>query len=103
MRTKIIASAAMLASAITMAAIPVAADARARSHKVWVCERNVRHAANTGTVVGAIGGAVLGSAVAGHGNKTEGAVIGAGLGGLTGHQLAKKNAKKNCHYVYRRY
>ena len=57
----------------------------------------------TGTVVGALGGAVLGSAVAGHGNKTEGAVIGAGLGGLTGHQLAKKNAKKNCHYVYRRY
>ncbi|WP_421931293.1 glycine zipper 2TM domain-containing protein [Phenylobacterium sp.] len=100
---KLFAPTALIATAIAMASMPVAADARTRTHKVWVCEKNVRHAANTGTVVGAVGGALLGSAVAGHGAKTEGAVIGAGLGGLTGHQLAKKNAKKNCHYVYRRY
>ena len=100
---KLFTPTALIAAGIAMASMPIAADAHPRSHKVWTCERDVRHAANTGTVVGAIGGAVLGSAVAGHGNKTEGAVIGAGLGGLTGHQLAKKNAKKNCHYVTRRY
>lgn len=100
---KLFAPTALIATAIAMASIPVAADAHVRRHKVWVCERDVRHAANTGTVVGAIGGAVLGSAIAGHGNKTEGAVIGAGVGGVAGHQLAKKNAKHNCHYVWRRY
>lgn len=100
---KLFAPTVLIAAAVALTSLPVAAEARTRTHKVWVCEKNVRHAANTGTVVGAVGGALLGSAVAGHGAKTEGAVIGAGLGGLTGHQLAKKNAKKNCHYVTRRY
>ena len=100
---KLIAPAALMAAAFTMTAIPVTADARTRTHKVWVCEKDVRRSANNGAVVGAISGALLGGAVAGHGAKTEGAVLGAGVGGLTGHQLAKKNAKKNCHYVYRKY
>ena len=100
---KLIAPAALIASVIAMTALPVAADAAPRTHKVWVCEKNVRQSSNNGAIVGALGGAVLGSAVAGHGAKTEGAVLGAGLGGLTGPPLAKKNAKKNCHYVYRRY
>jgi hypothetical protein len=40
-----------------------------------------------GTVLGAIGGAVLGSAVAGHGNKTAGALIGGAAGGYVGNQI----------------
>ena len=84
-------------------AVPTVADAaRHRTHKVWVC-RNPQQAANTGTVVGALGGALVGSAVAGHDNKTGGAIIGAGVGGLTGRQVAKINAKHKCHYEWRRY
>jgi outer membrane lipoprotein SlyB len=74
------------------------------SHHVWhsyqhsltraerlKCERARQNASNRGAVLGALGGAVIGSAVAGKGAKTEGAVIG-GVGGvLTGRQLAKKN------------
>ena len=100
---KSVATTAIVLSAVMAIAVPTVADAaRPRSHKVWVC-RNPHHAANTGTVVGALGGALVGSAMAGHGNKTGGALIGAGVGGLTGHQVAKMNAKHNCHYEWRRY
>ena len=101
MRLKLITSAIMLASTLAVVVAPAAADAKTR-HRVTVC-RTVREAANGGLVAGAIGGAQLGSAVAGHGAKTEGAVLGAGIGGLTGRQLAKKSAKRSCHYEYRYY
>jgi len=56
-------------------------------------------------VVGAVGGGLLGNVVAGHGNKTAGTVIGAGVGAVAGHEVAKhNNAKKpnqECHYEYR--
>jgi hypothetical protein len=38
--------------------------------------------------------------VAGHGNNTEGTLLGAGVGAVVGHQVAKNKAKKNCHYTY---
>jgi hypothetical protein len=28
-------------------------------------------------------------------------VLGGAVGAVAGHQIAKKNAKRNCHYVYR--
>jgi hypothetical protein len=63
------------------------APVRARTN----CERDRQRASNKGAVVGGIGGAVLGGAVAGRGAKTEGAVLG-GLGGvLAGRQIAKKD------------
>ena len=46
---------------------------------------------------------VLGNLVAGHGAKTEGTVLGAGVGAVVGHSVAKNNAKRNCHYEYRYY
>lgn len=101
MSGKPFAAAALVAASLSLAAAPIAAEARTK--RVLVCEKNVRQAANTGTVVGAIGGGLLGSAVAGNGAKTEGALLGAGIGAVTGHQIAKKNAKKNCRYVTRRY
>lgn len=55
------------------------------------CERARQRASNTGAVVGGLGGAALGSAVAGHGAKTEGAIIGGVAGVLTGRQIAKKD------------
>ena len=99
---KSVAITGIVLSTLMAIAIPAVADARQRNHKVWVC-RNPRHAANAGTVVEALSGALLGSAMAGHGDKTGGALIGAGVGGLTGHQVAKMNAKHNCHYEWRRY
>lgn len=98
---KIIAPALILAT-LAVTAVPMTADAAPRRHKVWVC-KDPRRAGNTGTVVGAIGGALVGNAVAGHGNKTAGTLIGAGVGGVAGHQIAKQNAKRNCHYEYRYY
>ena len=44
---------------------------------------------NTGTAIGAIGGALLGNAIASGGGKTGGTIIG-GLGGaVVGHEIAK--------------
>lgn len=92
---------ALIASFVAATAVPMTADAAPRHrHKVWVC-KDPRRAGNTGTVVGAIGGALVGNAVAGHGNKTAGTLIGAGVGGVAGHQIAKQNAKRNCHYEWR--
>jgi uncharacterized protein YcfJ len=99
MRNRLIATALMAASSLAAVAAPVLAEAR-EPHRVLVC-KNVRRAANTGTVVGAVGGGLLGNAIAGHGNKTGGTIIGAGVGAVAGHQIAKHNAKKSCHYEYR--
>ena len=44
-----------------------------------------------GTVIGALGGALLGSTVAGRGDRTEGALIGGAAGGLVGNQVSKCN------------
>lgn len=98
MRNRLIATAVFAASSLALAAGPALAEQHPR--RVLVC-KNVRRAANTGTVVGAVGGGLLGNAIAGHGNKTGGTVIGAGVGAVAGHQIAKKNAKKSCHYEYR--
>jgi uncharacterized protein YcfJ len=60
-----------------------AADARSR------CEAYAHNRRVTGTVVGALGGGLLGSAVAGHGSKGTGALIGAGLGAVVGNNLSR--------------
>ena len=56
------------------------------------CAAHHRHAANTGTVLGAIGGGLIGNSVAGHGSKFGGTLIGAGVGAVAGHQIAKHNS-----------
>lgn len=53
--------------------------------------RNCRGSANTGALVGAVGGGLVGHAVSNDG--LAGTLVGAGLGGLTGHQIAKVNCK----------
>lgn len=70
-----------------------AADARSR------CESYAHNRKVTGTVVGAIGGGLLGSAVAGHGSKGTGALIGAGLGAVVGNNLSRVSCDG---YAYRR-
>jgi outer membrane lipoprotein SlyB len=112
MRSKLLAPAALMLSVLSIAATPIAAGAQpydhdrrdrdhAPRHKVWVC-KDPHRAANTGTVVGALGGALVGSAIAGHGDKLGGALIGGGVGAVAGHQIAKQNAKGKCHWEWRR-
>jgi outer membrane lipoprotein SlyB len=98
MRNRLIAALIFATSTTALVAVPVAAEAKQR---VLVC-RNVHKKATNGTVIGALGGGLLGHTVAGHGNKTGGTLIGAGVGAVAGHEIAKSNAKKkNCHYEYR--
>ena len=95
MRKNLIAAFGLVCSLTTVAA-PVA-EARQRE-RVLVCP-NVKKKATTGTVIGAVGGGLLGNAIGGNTGST---VVGAGVGAVAGHQIAKSNAKKkNCHYEYR--
>jgi uncharacterized protein YcfJ len=99
MRNRLIAALVMASSSFAFAAVPILAEAA--PHRVLVC-KNVRGKATNGTVIGALGGGLLGHTVAGHGDKTAGTLIGAGAGAVAGHQIAKSNAKKKrCHYEYR--
>jgi outer membrane lipoprotein SlyB len=100
-RNKFIATATLVCSALAVAAAPIAAEAASR-HRVLVCKAS-RSAKNTGTVVGAVAGGLLGNAVSSGGGKTGGTLIGAGAGAVAGHEIAKHNGRRNCHYVYRYY
>lgn len=100
MRNKLIFQATLACAAFAVAAAPMAAEAASR-HRVLVCKAS-RSAKNTGTVVGAVAGGLLGNAVSHGGGKTGGTLIGAGAGAVAGHQIAKHNNKR-CHYVYRYY
>jgi uncharacterized protein YcfJ len=66
-------------------AVAAASTAQARSG----CEAYAHHRKVTGTVIGALGGGLLGSAVAGHGSRGTGALVGAGLGAVVGNQMSR--------------
>ena len=55
--------------------------------------RRCKKSKRTGTVVGGLTGAFLGSQIAGRGARTEGMVIGAGVGAVGGHQVAKRSRR----------
>lgn len=99
MRKTILAKAVLAATALTVVAAPLTAQAQPR-HRYLVCntESGVRRNANNGTIIGAVGGGLLGNAI---GHNTTGTLIGAGAGAVAGHQIAKSRAQRKCHYVYR--
>jgi len=66
-------------------AVAAGSAAQARSG----CEAYAHNRKVTGTVVGALGGGLLGGAVAGHGSKGAGALVGAGLGAVVGNQMSR--------------
>ena len=74
----------LFAAGLTLA-IATASAAQARSG----CEAYAHDRRVTGTALGALGGGLLGGAVAGHGSKTEGALLGAVAGGVVGNQLSR--------------
>ena len=99
MRKTILVRTAMAAAAVTVVAAPLAAEAHSQ-HRVLVCNTPsaVRRNANNGTVIGGVGGALVGQAI---GHNTTGTLIGAGAGAVAGHEIAKSRAKRKCHYEYR--
>ncbi len=94
MKSPLIAS-LLAVSTVAFAAAPVVAEAK--PHKVWVCKTS-KSAKTTGTVLGAVGGGLLGNAVTD--GKTGGTIIGAGAGALAGREIAK-GGKKKCRYEWR--
>ena len=83
---------------IPVVALPTAADAqtyRGRSYSSTYCKKR---SGTTGTVVGAVGGGLLGHAVAG---GTAGTLIGAGAGALLGRHVERNGMSTKC-YRYRR-
>jgi uncharacterized protein YcfJ len=107
LRIKLIGPAGLAAATLALAAVPLAPTAaQARTehhphrHKVLVCGAS-QHARNTGTVVGAVAGGLLGNSLAHGGGRTGGTLIGAGVGAVAGHQIAKNNGKHHCHYEWR--
>ena len=103
MRNKLIATAALMCSALAVTATALPTVAQAERHKVKVCrDVSSRGSRNTGTVVGAVTGGLLGNALSHGGGKTGGTIIGAGVGAVAGHQIAKHNdTHVRCHWEYR--
>ena len=64
------------------------------------CEADKHSDKVAGTLFGAIGGAILGDIVAGHGHKGDGALVGAAGGAVVGNQLARSNAPCPTEYGY---
>ncbi len=95
---------AIAAATVTLIAAPSLASAAQRHHyrdhdrryehsRYDSCRSSRKHSGNTGTVVGALGGALVGNSLS-HGNKTGGTLLGAGVGALAGHQIGKSS--KHC-------
>jgi len=94
-RLKTIVLATVVGFTVSSVAI-TAAEAQQRRERVLVCNKSK---AKNGAIIGGLGGALLGNTVAGRGNKTEGTLLGAGVGAVAGHEIGK--GKKKCHYEYR--
>ena len=91
MRTKLLIGgliAAIAAPALAQPPAPARAPAPAPSYDAH-CRRENQKGEQTSTVVGGLGGALVGSAIAGKKNRALGAVIGGIGGAVVGNQVAK--------------
>lgn len=90
----------LIAPAFADAATTTAAQRRAaaerQAERDYAYRKCMSRRKTTGTVIGAVGGALLGSAVAGNSSNTAGTIIGAGAGGYAGNRIAKKRASTRC-------
>jgi len=73
---------------LSVAALPVASEA--------ACNKRTN-----GTIIGALGGGLLGHTIAGRGNHTEGTLLGATAGAVVGNQVSKCHRSHSRAY-YRR-
>ncbi len=89
---------ALTAASLTLPAIavPSAADARHRTYRGQAYSNTYCHgrSGTTGTIVGAVGGGLLGHALVG---GTAGTLIGAGAGALGGRSIERHNMGPKCH------
>jgi uncharacterized protein YcfJ len=85
---KTLTLAAAATSLLAATTLPADASARTRHHYT---HKTCRSAANTGTAIGAIAGGLIGNKTGNHG--TGSTLLGAGLGGVAGHQIAKSHCK----------
>lgn len=88
--------AALSATALALAtASAIATPSLARDYGRYdaVCSEQTHDAGTKGAVLGGLAGALLGSSIAGHGNKTGGLAIGAVAGALLGDSIARSSAK----------
>ena len=93
-KTRTIA-AALLGTAVLGAPITsFAQDFRSNSSSFVNCQTDTRNNQVVGGLVGAVAGGVLGSQIAGRGDRTEGSIIGAALGGVAGASIAGN--QNNC-------
>lgn len=70
---------------LAVAAAPAAGEA--------ACDKRT-----AGTVLGAVGGGLLGHAIAGRGSHTEGTLLGAAAGGFVGNQVTKCRGARRAYY-----
>ena len=92
---KTIALAAGLASSVLMLlASPEISQARTRHvyhrqvHRQYSgCQARRHEMARNGTIIGAVGGGLIGNQLAGGGSRTLGTVLGAGGGAVLGHKV----------------
>ncbi|MEE8535226.1 MAG: glycine zipper 2TM domain-containing protein, partial [Kiloniellales bacterium] len=75
---------------------PVLAEAQPRHHRHHStrdqrCKGARQRSANTGTVVGAVGGGLAGNMLGNHSMTST--LVGAGVGAVAGHQIGKHNSK----------
>jgi hypothetical protein len=90
---KPLALAAAAASVFTSFSVPTVASAEAWRDNP--CRQERHDAGRNGTIAGGILGAIIGSQVAGRGNRTAGAVIGGGVGAVAGHQIGAHTVQCN--------
>ncbi|HET9161472.1 MAG TPA: glycine zipper domain-containing protein [Caulobacteraceae bacterium] len=78
---------------VAATSIPDDASAATRRHvaRHHYTKKRCRVSANTGTAVGALAGGAIGYNAGNHG--TGSTLLGAGLGALAGHQVAKSHCK----------
>lgn len=95
---KLVLGLAMVATALPIAAIPSAADARSQ-YREWrgrdgrvYCRRSN---GTTGLIVGGAAGALAGRAIDTRGDRTVGTLVGAGAGALLGREI-DRGGKRRC-------
>lgn len=86
--------AATLASAMAVG-LPSAAFARDGWHRHhhdrhYHRPRNCKSSGTTGTILGAVGGALVGRAIDTRGERATGTIVGAGAGALLGREIGRK-------------
>lgn len=78
--------------ALSLQAMPASAHDYHHRHYHHARRHHARHVARCrtgGTVLGVLGGALAGNALTHH--STAGTIVGAGVGGVAGHQIARRN------------